>query len=137
MDGAFESFETDELMLLPDCPQTYADPSPPPMPAVTLEMLAIKRVCAERLKNKTEKLKAQFDAQTKELTDARAEATFWRNKYESQAAVKELKKLKKDMERAALSTNEAIQGYQQNIRSTMKELQWYRTVCASRYPGSP
>ena len=137
MDGAFESFETDELMLLPDWPQTYADPSPPPMPSVTLEMLAIKRACAERLKNTTEKLKAQFDAQTKELTDARAEATFWRKKYESQAAVKELKKLKKDMERAALSTNEAIQGYQQIIRSTMKELQWFRTVCASWYPGSP
>ena len=99
MDGVDESFETIdesfetilfELTPLAEGPATYADPSPPQMSAVTLEQLAIKRVCAERLKNTTNKLKAKFDAQTKELTDAQAEAASWRKQYESQAAVKEL-----------------------------------------------
>ena len=110
MDGVDESFETIdesfetilfELTPLAEGPATYADPSPPQMSAVTLEQLAIKRVCAERLKNTTNKLKAKFDAQTKELTDAQAEAASWRKQYESQAAVKELNELKKAMERAA------------------------------------
>ena len=92
MDGVDESFETIdesfetilfELTPLAEGPATYADPSPPQISAVTLEQLAIKRVCAERLKNTTNKLKAKFDAQTKELTDAQAEAASWRKQYES------------------------------------------------------
>ena len=139
MDGVDESFETIdesfetilfELTPLAEGPATYADPSPPQMSAVTLEQLAIKRVCAERLKNTTDKLKAKFDAQTKELTDAQAEAASWRKQYESQAAVKELNKLKKAMERAASSTNEAIHRLKELNRKQLVrelvELNWYR-----------
>ena len=134
MDGAhdsFESFESFETILfeltpLPEGPATYADPSPPQMSAVTLQQLAIKRACAERLKNTTKKLKAKFDAQTKELMDAQAEAMFWRKQYESQAAVKELNELKKAMERAASSTNEAIHRLKEKQRITLVELEWYR-----------
>ena len=42
------------------------------------------------------------------LADARAEAASWRKMHESQAAIKELNKLRKDMAQAAASTNEAI-----------------------------
>jgi hypothetical protein len=135
MDGVDESFETIdesfetilfELTPLAEGPATYADPSPPQMSAVTLEQLAIKRVCAERLKNTTNKLKAKFDAQTKELTDAQAEAASWRKQYESQAAVKELNELKKAMERAASSTNEAIHRLKELNRKQLVELNWYR-----------
>ena len=131
VDESFESFESFETILfeltpLPEGPATYADPSPPQMSAVTLEQLAIKRACAERLKNTTKKLKAKFDAQTKELMDAQAEATFWRKQYESQAAVKELNELKKAMERAASSTNEAIHRLKELQRITLVELEWYR-----------
>ena len=131
VDESFESFESFETILfeltpLPEGPATYADPSPPQMSAVTLEQLAIKRACAERLKNTTKKLKAKFDAQTKELMDAQAQATFWRKQYESQAAVKELNELKKAMERAASSTNEAIHRLKEKQRITLVELEWYR-----------
>ena len=131
MDGAHESFESFDTLLveltpLLEGPATYADPSPPQMSAVTLQQLAIKRACAERLKNTTKKLKAKFDAQTKELTDAQAEAASWRKQYESQAAVKELNKLKKAMERAASSTNEAIHRLKELQRITLVELEWYR-----------
>ena len=139
MDGVDESFETIdesfetilfELTPLVEGPATYADPSPPQISAVTLEQLAIKRVCAERLKNTTDKLKAKFDAQTKELTDAQAEAASWRKQYESQAAVKELNELKKAMERAASSTNEAIHRLKELNRKQLVrelvELNWYR-----------
>ena len=78
------------------------------MSAAVLEQLAIKRACAEHLKKTTAKLKAKYDAQTKELADARAEAASWRKMHESQAAIKELNKLRKDMAQAAASTNEAI-----------------------------
>ena len=135
MDGVDESFETIdesfetilfELTPLVEGPATYADQSPPQISAMTLEQLAIKRACAERLKNTTKKLKAKFDAQTKELMDAQAEATFWRKQYESQAAVKELNELKKAMERAASSTNEAIHRLKEKQRITLVELEWYR-----------
>ena len=105
-----EPFETilNELTPLAEGPSTYADPSPLQLSAAVLEQLAIKRACAEHLQKTTAKLKAKYDAQTKELADARAEAASWRKMHESQAAIKELNKLRKDMAQAAASTNEAI-----------------------------